>query len=101
MTLTERISKLAVVVNQHTIGEYRCIAWFGASALASLPAKLMIATISLDNSSSSDASNVTPSQLRRGLDQETIHWKVSPGNSVIIRCGDVISFPPPVWSFYK
>lgn len=89
------------MVSQHTVGEYRCIAWFGASALASLPAKLLLATISLDNSNSDYNSKSTPSQLRRGLDQNVVRWTVSPGNSVIIKCGDVISFPPPVWSFYK
>lgn len=30
-----------------------------------------------------------------------IHWKIAPKNSLIIRCGDVISAPDPVWSYFK
>ncbi|KFB39574.1 AGAP002040-PA-like protein [Anopheles sinensis] len=29
------------------------------------------------------------------------HFKVSPGNSIIIDCGDIVSNPPPIWSYYK
>lgn len=31
----------------------------------------------------------------------TIYWRVPTGNSVLVKCGDVISMPPPVWSFYR
>lgn len=96
VTLKERVSKLTVVVSHQTVGEYQCIAWIGASALASLPAKLSLATISLDSSGA--GKNYKSYQSRH---QQQLVWKVSPGNSVIIKCGEVISFPPPVWTFYK
>lgn len=92
ITLKDRVSKLAVVVSQHTVGEYQCISWFGAVALASLPAKLILADISLAN----DRHN----QITRGRG-DNVEWKVTPGNSVIIKCGEVLSHPSPVWSFYK
>lgn len=100
MTLKERVSKLTVVVSHQTVGEYQCIAWIGASALASLSAKLSLATISLDGSGSGKNYRIMPS-ARRGYQQQPLLWKVSPGNSVIIKCGEVISFPSPVWTFYK
>lgn len=85
ITMEDSISKLRIYVNQYSAGDYQCVAWFGAAALASIPAKLLLANIAVDNS-------VNP----RGL-----HWKVPPGNNIIINCGEVISIPPPVWNFYK
>lgn len=81
---------MRVYVNQNSVGEYQCIAWFGASALASIPAKLTLAAIQL-NSSKSLGTQVLP----------VAHWKVQPGNSILVKCGDVISNPPPVWTFFK
>lgn len=81
-------SKLRVNVNQDSIGEYQCIAWFGAAALASLPAKLELANINLDSKYSQKTS-------------ENLNWRVSPGNTVLIHCGQVISNPTPAWIFYK
>lgn len=101
MTLKERVSKLTVVVSHQTVGEYQCIAWIGASALASLPAKLSLATISLDGSGAGKNYRILPSARRGYQQQQQLVWKVSPGNSVIIKCGEVVSFPPPVWTFYK
>lgn len=86
ITTKDRLSKLHVFVNQKTIGDYRCVAWFGASAHASISAKLRLATISLDS---------------KDTYKPLIHWKIAPKNSLIIRCGDVISAPDPVWSYYK
>ncbi|KFB39575.1 AGAP002040-PA-like protein [Anopheles sinensis] len=40
--------KLRVSVSAATIGEYQCVAWFGASAIASIPARLTLATIGLE-----------------------------------------------------
>uniref|UniRef100_A0A336MD34 Interference hedgehog n=1 Tax=Culicoides sonorensis TaxID=179676 RepID=A0A336MD34_CULSO len=98
VTLKERVSRLTVVVSHQNVGEYQCIAWIGASALASLPAKLSLASISLSES----GKNRQLSSTRRGSQQQQqITWRVSPGNSVIIKCGEVISFPAPVWTFYK
>lgn len=86
ITTKDRLSKLHVYVNQKTIGDYRCVAWFGASAHASISAKLRLATIALDSKEGS---------------KNLIHWKIAPKNSLIIRCGDVVSAPDPVWSYYK
>ncbi|XP_049531621.1 interference hedgehog [Anopheles darlingi] len=109
--------KLRVLVSERTIGEYQCVAWFGASALASIPARLTLATIGLeqDNTASSSSSSglstgsgsgrydrVPSTMMRRVL--PTIpqqHYKVYPGNSIIVDCGEIISNPPPIWSYYK
>lgn len=100
VTVKENISRLTVIVSHNTVGEYQCIAWIGASALASLPAKLSLATISLDANSLGKNDRI-PSSMRRGLQQQNVHWSVTPGNSVIIKCGEVVSYPPPVWTFFK
>lgn len=81
----DNTSKLRVYVNQQSAGEYQCVAWLGPAALASTPAKLILADISVNTS-------VNPRML---------HWKVHPGNSILINCGDVISNPAPVWNFHK
>lgn len=73
-------------MNQKTIGDYRCVAWFGSSAHASISAKLRLATISMESKDSY---------------KPIIHWKIAPKNSLIIRCGDVVSAPDPVWSYFK
>lgn len=79
------MSKLRVYVNQYSAGEYQCIAWLGGAALASIPARLTLAEISINKAAS----------------PRNQHWRVPPGNSIMINCGDVISYPPPVWHFYK
>lgn len=86
ITTKDRMSKLHVFVNQKTIGDYRCVAWFGASAHASISAKLRLATIALES---------------KDTYKPIIHWKIAPKNSLIVRCGDVVSAPDPVWSYYK
>ena len=91
----DKTSKLHVYVNQKTVGDYQCVAWFGASAITSISAKLMLATISLDSKETAST------MVRRILPNQLIHWKIAPKNSLIIKCGDVISFPPPVWNYYK
>lgn len=55
----------------------------------------MLATISLD---SKEATNT---MVRRILPNQMLLWKIAPKNSLIIKCGDVISYPPPVWNYYK
>lgn len=86
ITTKERLTKLHVYVNQKTVGDYRCVAWFGASAHSSTSARLRIASIYLDDKDSHKTS---------------IHLKVAPKNSLILRCGNVTSVPDPIWSFYK
>ncbi|KAJ6636752.1 Interference hedgehog [Pseudolycoriella hygida] len=98
ITTHDGTSKLRVYVNQNTVGEYECVAWFGASALASIPARLTLAAISLDNKTTLYDSNT---KTHRTLPPEIVHWKVHPGNSIVIKCGDVVSNPAPAWSFFK
>lgn len=52
ITFKDGVSKLRIYVSPKTIGEYQCIAWYGALALASVSAKLTLATISLGNDNS-------------------------------------------------
>lgn len=115
-------TKLRIYVTRAMVGEYQCVAWYGSSALASIPAKLMLATIQLDTNSkfryfknytlmeisfcmdlivliSSRAES--DSQRSPNMGRESTQWKVQTGNSVLVKCGDVISMPPPVWSFYR
>ncbi|XP_059619791.1 interference hedgehog isoform X2 [Phlebotomus argentipes] len=107
ITFRDGVSKLRIYVSPKTIGEYQCIAWYGASALASVSAKLTLATISLgsdNNIFEQDAFGVNileGSPKRRNHPPQIVHWQVSPGNSVIIKCGDIVSNPPPVWSYFK
>lgn len=35
-------------VSQNTVGEYQCVVWFGASGVATVPAKLSLADIALE-----------------------------------------------------
>lgn len=86
MTTKDRLSKLHVYVNQKTVGDYRCVAFFGTAAHASTSARLRLASISLDDK-----------DTRKPL----ISWKIAPKNSIVLRCGNVTSAPDPVWSFYK
>ncbi|XP_061508007.1 interference hedgehog isoform X2 [Anopheles gambiae] len=100
-TVVDGRYKLRVSVSESTIGEYQCVAWFGASAIASIPARLTLATIGLE----AEATGVpgrhdrVPTTMRRIQPQQ--HFKVFPGNSIIIDCGDIVSNPPPIWSYYK
>uniref|UniRef100_A0A182MA69 Interference hedgehog n=1 Tax=Anopheles culicifacies TaxID=139723 RepID=A0A182MA69_9DIPT len=91
--------KLRVSVSESTIGEYQCVAWFGASAIASIPARLTLATIGLEAESAPGRHDRVPTTMRRIQPQQ--HFKVFPGNSIIIDCGDIVSNPPPIWSYYK
>ncbi|XP_052863109.1 interference hedgehog-like [Anopheles cruzii] len=104
--------KLRVSVSDGTIGEYQCVAWFGASAIASIPARLTLATIGPVADQADMMSVATgggrypdprsPTMMRRVL--PTIpqqHFKVYPGNSIIVDCGEIVSNPPPIWSYYK
>lgn len=85
ITTEDSVSKLRVYVSQQSAGEYQCVAWLGAAALASIPAKLLLADISVNTS----------------VNPRIQHWNVPPDNNILINCGEVISNPPPVWNFYK
>ncbi|XP_035897356.1 interference hedgehog-like isoform X1 [Anopheles stephensi] len=91
--------KLRVSVSESTIGEYQCVAWFGASAIASIPARLTLATIGLEAEGVPGRHDRVPTTMRRIQPQQ--HFKVYPGNSIIIDCGEIVSNPPPIWSYYK
>uniref|UniRef100_A0A182QQI3 Interference hedgehog n=1 Tax=Anopheles farauti TaxID=69004 RepID=A0A182QQI3_9DIPT len=92
--------KLRVSVSEATIGEYQCVAWFGASAIASIPARLTLATIGLEaDGGVPGRHDRVPTTMRRIQPQQ--HFKVFPGNSIIIDCGEIVSNPPPIWSYYK
>ncbi|XP_031625787.1 interference hedgehog isoform X2 [Contarinia nasturtii] len=85
ITIEDSISKLRIYVNQHSAGDYQCVAWLGAAALASIPAKLVLANITVDTS----------------VNARVLHWLVPPGNNILINCGEVKSNPQPIWNFYK
>lgn len=86
-------------MTENTVGEYQCVAWFGASAVASVPAKLLLADISLTdpliNSHGGYDTRARPPA------QEPIQWDIPIGNSVLVKCGTLFSNPDPVWSFFK
>ncbi|KAK9512348.1 hypothetical protein O3M35_000794 [Rhynocoris fuscipes] len=59
-------------------GDYQCVAWFGASALASTPARLTLAKLQ-------------PFQY-----EPNRHYVVTGGNNVVINCPPPISKPPAI-----
>ncbi|XP_039293239.1 interference hedgehog [Nilaparvata lugens] len=63
------------VTDENQTGDYQCIAWFGASALASTPAKLTLA------------------ELKPFLYQPLRHYTVTVGNTVAIDCPAPVSNP--------
>ncbi|XP_055607220.1 interference hedgehog-like [Uranotaenia lowii] len=113
VSTSEGTYKLHVYVNSKTIGEYQCVAWFGASAIASIPARLTLASISLDSNSINSGTSTSsisdygrrpdqvPTMMRRVFSQPQQRLRISPGNSIIIKCGEVASNPPAIWSYYK
>ncbi|XP_075233056.1 interference hedgehog-like isoform X2 [Lycorma delicatula] len=70
------------VIDEKQAGDYQCVAWFGASALASTPAKLTLA------------------ELRPFLYQPPRHYSVSVGNIVTIDCPVPVSNPAPVIQYF-
>ncbi|XP_034474775.1 interference hedgehog [Drosophila innubila] len=76
------ISKLRLSVRPDTLGEYRCVAWFGPSAVTSTIARLELASIS------------------GAIGQGQTEWQLAAGNTLQWHCGQVDSNPPASWSFY-
>ncbi|PSN34324.1 hypothetical protein C0J52_23725 [Blattella germanica] len=77
-------SRLVVKVhNEKEAGDYQCVAWFGASALASVPAKLSLA------------------ELQPFSHRYNQHFEVGSGNTVALHCGAPISNPPASLQYYK
>lgn len=100
-------------MNQKTVGDYECVGWFGSAAITSTSASLMLASINLDSSeyqksfqiieikSKIAVNSINFLDTKKSASNNLMHHKISPNNSIIIKCGDVISHPPPVWSYYK
>uniref|UniRef100_A0A146KQA7 Interference hedgehog n=2 Tax=Lygus hesperus TaxID=30085 RepID=A0A146KQA7_LYGHE len=64
-------------------GDYQCVAWFGASALASTPAKLTLA------------------QLQPFLYQPPRQYVVTEGNNVVINCPPPVSKPAAIITYRR
>ncbi|KAH8353138.1 hypothetical protein KR084_009213 [Drosophila pseudotakahashii] len=87
VTQEAAISRLRVLVRPDTLGEYRCIGWFGPLVVTSTGARLELANTSLMGSQESEAS---------------LQWRVPAGNSVLWSCGQqVLSNPLASWSYYQ
>lgn len=67
--------------------------------MASVPAKLTIASISFDEKGAFDGSDGYGG--RKTMPPQNIQWKVAPNNSILINCGNIYSNPAPVWSLYR
>ncbi|XP_049795188.1 interference hedgehog isoform X1 [Schistocerca nitens] len=75
------------VTSYDQAGDYQCVAWFGAAALVSTPAQLLVAR--LDPFPGGDG----PSQ------QVEVH--VAVGGSLVLPCQPPPSVPPPALLFYR
>jgi hypothetical protein len=62
---------------------FQCVAWFGASALASVPARLSLA------------------ELRAFRQQSNQQYEVVAGNTVALHCGTPYSNPPALVQYYR
>ncbi|XP_069684363.1 interference hedgehog-like [Periplaneta americana] len=79
-----KITHLVVRVdNEQQAGDYQCVAWFGASALTSLPARLSLA------------------ELRPFPQKPSQTYEVRTGNTVAIHCGAPYSNPPASIQYYR
>ncbi|KAH8409906.1 hypothetical protein KR009_000820 [Drosophila setifemur] len=80
------ISRLKILVRHDTLGEYRCIAWFGPLVITSTTARLEMASIT----------------ARSEDPEEALQWRVFTGNSVLWSCGNQVrSNPAPSWLYYR
>ncbi|XP_021913765.1 interference hedgehog-like isoform X2 [Zootermopsis nevadensis] len=71
------------VHDEHQAGDYQCVAWIGASALASVPARLSLA------------------ELRAFPQQSSQQYEVVAGNTVALHCGTPYSNPPALVQYYR
>lgn len=62
---------------------FQCVAWIGASALASVPARLSLA------------------ELRAFPQQSNQQYEVVAGNTVALHCGTPYSNPPALVQYYR
>ncbi|XP_001355776.2 interference hedgehog [Drosophila pseudoobscura] len=85
VTQETAISRLRVLVRPDTVGEYRCIGWFGPLVVTSTTARLELANTSV-----------------KGRQETHLQWRVAPGNSVLWSCGQQVhSNPSASWSYYR
>lgn len=92
-------SKLRVYVSKESAGLYQCVTRIGTAAMASVPAKLTIASIGLDERDLLDGEQ--HSNGFRATAAQNLQWKVTPNSSILINCGKVYSNPAPVWSLFR
>ncbi|XP_017023966.1 interference hedgehog [Drosophila kikkawai] len=84
VTQEAAISRLRVLVRSDTLGEYRCIGWFGPLVVTSTTARLELASTRL----------VGP--------ESSLQWRVPAGNSVFWSCGQQVqSNPAASWTYYQ
>ncbi|XP_034231734.1 interference hedgehog-like isoform X2 [Thrips palmi] len=77
-------NQLNVLVNdERQTGDYQCVAWYGASALASIPAHLSLAEMG-------DFPNTDDTVI-----------EVRKGNTILIHCQSPSSNPPAVLQYFK
>lgn len=90
-------------VNRDSAGLYQCVTWIGTAAMASVPAKLTIASISFDEKGAFDGSDAYGGYgaSRKTMPPQNIQWRVASNNSILINCGNIYSNPAPVWSLYR
>ncbi|XP_037711043.1 interference hedgehog [Drosophila subpulchrella] len=87
VTQEAAISRLTILVRPDTLGEYRCIGWFGPLVVTSTTARLELASISLMGGQESES---------------PLQWRVTAGNSVLWSCGQQVqSNPSASWSYYR
>nr|CAD7393998.1 unnamed protein product [Timema cristinae] len=81
---SEASSHLEVQVqDKRQTGDYQCVAWFGASALASIPARLTLA------------------EIEPFAPREAQSYTVTKGNTVALRCDAPYSQPPAGLHYHK
>nr|CAD7205079.1 unnamed protein product [Timema douglasi] len=81
---SEASSHLEVqVLDKRQTGDYQCVAWFGASALASIPARLTLA------------------EIEPFAPREAQSYTVTKGNTVALRCDAPYSQPPAGLHYHK
>ncbi|XP_065214508.1 interference hedgehog-like isoform X2 [Planococcus citri] len=81
---TSTTNQLTIKLDDETqLGDYQCVAYFGASAIASVPAKLSLA------------------EMKPFPHQPEKHYKVTAGNMVSIFCPPPVSNPSAVIQYYR
>ncbi|ALC38641.1 ihog [Drosophila busckii] len=79
------LSTLSLTVSESTLGDYRCVAWFGPLAVTSTTAQVQL------------------TRFKRLHDaEEYLSWRVPAGNSISWSCAHLLLAEPAAnWRFYK